>query len=341
MTRILSIDGGGVRGIIPSEILITLEKLLKKHSGRPNARIADYFDLIAGTSSGGILTAMYLCPAKDTSVRPRFSAEEVADIFINNCSLAFKRDIVHEVTSGLGLIGPKYSSKNIEKCFREYLGDTKLSELLRPCVITAYDIKERIAIFFNQISARKNNSRDFLVRDVVRATSSVPIYFPVANIRSLTNTCYALTDGGVFANNPALCAYAEAAKLEGGLDAKNIMILSIGTGSDNPHYIKGKIKNWGALRWAVPLIEILMSGVSQTVDYQLRVIFDSINKSNNYLRIQPNLNKTIFNNFQLDDASQSTINSLRKIGSDVANNSAKELDDFVKALVSQPVNNFA
>ena len=334
LTRILSIDGGGVRGIIPSQILITLEELFKKHSGRKNARIADYFDLIAGTSSGGILTAIYLCPDKSNGVRPKFSAEEVASIFEQNCSIAFSKEMIHGLTSVFGLTGPKYSAKNIERCFNHYLGDIKLSELLKPCVITAYDVKTFKAVLFNQVSARKGNSGDFFIRDVVRATSSVPVYFPVANIKSLSDTYYNLADGGIFANNPALCAYAESAKLQGGLDAKNVMILSIGTGGDKPHYIKGKIDNWGAVQWAIPLFETLISGVSQTVDYQLRVIFDSINKPYNYLRIQPNLNATIFNNFKLDDASKDTIKKLKKIGSDAANNCFNELDKFAKILVS-------
>lgn len=339
LIRILSLDGGGVRGIIPSEILITLEELFKKHSGRKNARIADYFDLIAGTSSGGILTAIYLCPDKSNGVRPRFSAEEAANIFEENCSVAFSKKMIHGLTSVFGLAGPRYSAKNIEKCFNYYLGDIKLSELLKPCVITAYDIKSCKAVIFNQVSARKDKSRDFFIRDVVRATSSVPVYFPVANIKSLSDTYYNLADGGIFANNPALCAYAESAKLKGGLDAKNIMILSIGTGGDKPHYVKGKINDWGAVKWAIPLFETLISGVSQTVDYQLRIIFDSINKPYNYLRIQPNLNTKIFNNFKLDDASKDTIKKLKKIGCDAANNYFKELDNFVKILVSQSGNN--
>jgi patatin-like phospholipase/acyl hydrolase len=340
LIRILSLDGGGVRGIIPSEILITLEELFKKHSGRKSARIADYFDLIAGTSSGGILTAMYLCPDKSNGVRPKFSAKEASSIFEENCSIAFSKKMLHGFTSVFGLTRPRYSAKNIEKCFNYYLGDIKLSELLKPCVITAYDVKNCKAVLFNQMSARKDKSRDFLIRDVVRATSSVPVYFPVANIKSLNGTYYDLADGGIFANNPALCAYAESAKLKGGVDAKNVIILSIGTGRDKPHYVKGKINNWGAIKWAIPLFEALISGVSQTVDYQLRIIFDSINKSYNYLRIQPNLNTKILNGYKLDDVSQATIKKLKQIGSDTVNDYFKELDNFAKVLVSQSVNNF-
>ncbi|MTM65685.1 phospholipase, partial [Turicibacter sanguinis] len=64
MIRVLSIDGGGIRGIIPAKLLIRLEELLKFYSGNQEAHISDYFDLIAGTSTGAILTSLYLCPER-------------------------------------------------------------------------------------------------------------------------------------------------------------------------------------------------------------------------------------------------------------------------------------
>ena len=78
-TRILSIDGGGIRGIIPGQILIALERRLKTLSGDPTARIGDYFDLVAGTSTGGILTCVYLTPHPEKPARPRFSADNSND----------------------------------------------------------------------------------------------------------------------------------------------------------------------------------------------------------------------------------------------------------------------
>lgn len=80
--RILSIDGGGIRGIIPGQILVMLENLLQKLTKKRNARIADYFDLIAGTSTGGILACAYLAPERG-SKRPRFSAQEAVDLYLD------------------------------------------------------------------------------------------------------------------------------------------------------------------------------------------------------------------------------------------------------------------
>ena len=331
--RILSIDGGGVRGIIPSEVLVTLEELLKKNSGRENARLVDYFDIIAGTSIGGILTAMYLCPDKNNYGRPMFSAQEVALILKSGAPLIFSNPLIYKLSSGFGLIGPKYSEKNIRDNFKEYLGDVKLSELLRPCLITAYDIEKRNAVFFNQMSARRNKEKDFFVSDVVRATSAAPIYFPAANIKSLTDTKYALIDGGVFANNPALCSYVEASKFKGGADINNMMVLSIGTGIDDFSYSFKKAKNWGAIKWAIPIIQIFMGGISETVDYQMKIMFDAVNKSSNYLRIQANLDKKIINSFKIDDCSKKNIDALTKIGKNLVNEYFNKLDSFARELI--------
>lgn len=89
-TRILSIDGGGIRGIIPGEVGVAIEeKTETKKSGNPEAKIADYFDLIAGTSAGGILTCLYLFPDPNNPSRPLWSAEEAVNFFHQKWSRCF------------------------------------------------------------------------------------------------------------------------------------------------------------------------------------------------------------------------------------------------------------
>jgi patatin-like phospholipase/acyl hydrolase len=146
---------------------------------------------------------------------------------------------------------------------------------------------------------------------------------------------YSLIDGGVFANNPALCAYAEASKLYGNPTIENMLILSLGTGSYQSEYKYEKVKNWGKIQWAVPLIKILMSGVSETVDYQLRVIYKSMNKQDNYLRIQPSLDRKDKSVYDMDNALPQNINLLKKIGADTANDYFTKLDSFARILVKQ------
>src|SRR5690242_5324708 len=87
--RILSIDGGGIRGLIPARILTVLEKKLQDAASDPTLRIGDCFDLIAGTSTGGILTCAYLVPEKGNPARPRYSAPDAVDLYLQNAAKIF------------------------------------------------------------------------------------------------------------------------------------------------------------------------------------------------------------------------------------------------------------
>ena len=135
--RILSIDGGGIRGIIPGQILVEFEKELKRRSGNDNTRIADCFDLIAGTSTGGILACIYLCPDPDNPSRPRFSAQEAVNLYLENGDEIFDIGLWHKITSLGGLADEKYPSDGLEDALEDYLGELRLSQLLKPCLITA------------------------------------------------------------------------------------------------------------------------------------------------------------------------------------------------------------
>lgn len=158
-TRILSIDGGGIRGIIPAQVVVSIESKLQQKSGNPDARIADYFDLIAGTSVGGILTCIYLCPDAQNSSRPRWSAQDAVNFLIKRGREIFKSSFWQKLRSLDGLIDEKYPSERLEQFFLENFKDCKLSELLKPCLISSYDIERRKAHFFDQIDAQKISSR--------------------------------------------------------------------------------------------------------------------------------------------------------------------------------------
>ena len=334
LTRILSIDGGGIRGIIPGQILIELENKLKKTDQNPDAKIADYFDFIAGTSTGGILTCIYLCPENDSSKRPRFSAKEAVDFYLERGDEIFDVSFWHKIQSGAGVIDEKYSADELEEALKDYLQELRLNQLIKPCLITAYDIKRRRAHFFTQHNA-KDKRHNFLMRDVTRATSAAPTYFEAARIKSLSNITYPLIDGGVFANNPALCAYAEARKLEFDESrkkptAKDMVILSLGTGKvEKPYYYK-EAKDWGLIEWIKPLIDIMMSGVSETVDYQLEQIFDAVGKPKQYVRINPTLGDA---SPELDNASMANLNALKEVGIESAENNDEELTNIAQLLI--------
>lgn len=333
-TRILSIDGGGIRGIIPGQVLVSLERKLKERTKNEDARIANYFDLIAGTSTGGILTCIYLCP--DLNGKPRFSAEEAVGLYIKRGGEIFETSLWQRISSGGGVLDEKYSAINLEKALREYFGDLKLSDLLKPCLIPAYDIKKRCAKFFTQHDAENDPMHDFYLRDVARATSAAPTYFEVNNVESLTGIFYPSIDGGVFANNPALCAYAEVReKFPNKPVAQDMAILSLGTGYPRKQqYDYSVAKDWGLIEWVKPLLDIIMSGVSETVDYQLSQIFKTIKnpQPNQYLRVNSEL---VDGSPEMDNASESNLRALAQDGTRLAEEVDQKLDSFVNLLVQE------
>jgi uncharacterized protein len=327
--RILSIDGGGIRGIIPGQVLIALEKRLKSLSGDPTARIGDYFDLIAGTSTGGILTCLYLCPDPDRPGRPRFSAEDAVALYLERGAKIFEIPIWHRIASAGGVADEKYPASGLEDAARDYVGELKLSELIRPCLVTAYDITRRRTFFFTQHDARRTDSRNFLVRDVARATSAAPTFFECARVTSVTGVSYPMIDGGIFANNPTLCAYAEARTM-GCPTAKDMSILSIGTGDSQKRYDYDSAKDWGALGWIRPVLDIMMSGVAETVDYQLRQMFRAVGAPERYLRIQAELRAE---HADMDNAEPENLAYLKELGIETAEVHAKRIETFASLLV--------
>ena len=179
----------GIRGILPGRVLVALEKKLQEKSdNNTEARIADYFDLMAGTSTGGILTCLYLCPDRDNSGRPKFSAEKAVRLYEKHGDEIFYASWLRNLWSFFGRREERYSAEALEYIFEGRLKNLKLSELLKPCLITAYDIERRKAHFFRQHRAKKGDKDNFWARDVARATSAAPSYFEPAKVKSLSNT---------------------------------------------------------------------------------------------------------------------------------------------------------
>lgn len=338
--KILSIDGGGIRGIMPGTILTYIEDQLQKKTGEPNVKIGEYFDFIAGTSTGGILSLVYLCPDKDGKFK--FSAKQALDIYLDRGDEIFDVTLGKKIGSLGGILDEKYHEFELEQALKDYLNEIKLSQALKPCLITSYDIRNRKAHFFTSADA-KEEIYDYYMKDVARATSAAPTYFEPSKVKSLYGTPHYLIDGGVFANNPTLCAYAEArtldfSKLLSNTEKPNrpaaneMFILSIGTGAEKEPYYYKEFKDAGAIKWIKPLIDIMMSGNSETVDYQLKQIYQTLNIDDckDYYRIQPDL--TTANN-QMDDASLPNLKALHNDGKSAIENMKQQIDEIVDKII--------
>jgi len=166
--KILSIDGGGIRGIIPAVILSHIEKGLQSRTGNPNTTLADYFDLIAGSSAGGILACYYLLPPASAQERhSRYFASEAIEVYANCGKEIFNRRFLR-----FGIVKEKYRVTGLEKVLNDCMSDVTLAQSRKNCIITAYDVTERKAVLFTSPEARKYDHRNYLMRDVARATSA-------------------------------------------------------------------------------------------------------------------------------------------------------------------------
>ncbi|UXP31644.1 patatin-like phospholipase family protein [Reichenbachiella agarivorans] len=308
LKRILSIDGGGIRGIIPGQIIVEIEKEFR-------IQVSDYFDLVAGTSTGGILACAYLCP-DGKSKKPKFSAEQVVDLYFDRGDEIFDIPTFHKIKTMGGILDEKYPADGIEDALKDYFGDVWLSNLLKPTVITSYDIKNRKGHFFYQHKAVADEY-NFKVKDVCRATSAAPTYFECEKVTSKSGEDYPLIDGGVFVNNPALVAYAEGRELfdinKRKAKAEDMKILSLGTGYTHKTYHYSKARNYGMAEWVQPIIDIMMSGSAEVADYQLRKIYDTTPQPKQYLRLDGDLKGSSVDP-EMDCATHQNMKALKEYG---------------------------
>lgn len=337
--RILSLDGGGIRGIITCVILKYIEEQIQKID-HPDAKLGDYFDLVAGSSTGGLLTSILLFPNK--SNKAHFSVQAALDLYAKKGDSIFDVSFWESIINPFGWFSEKISEKNLEKQLDEVFGNLELKKLIKPCLITSYDINQRKAKFFCSHEAQ-NPLENFYVKDVCRATSAAPTYFEPSKIKSHYGQEFTLIDGGVYANNPALCAYAEARKIAFSKiltnpekkdypDINDMMIVSVGTGEVLKSYNYEKFSNAGKIKWIAPLIDILLSSNAETVNYHLSKMYETLGPRNqkNYYRLMPQLRNA---SPEMDDTSKENIFELIQAGMYYVDNNREKLNEIAKKLV--------
>jgi patatin-like phospholipase/acyl hydrolase len=272
--RVLAIDGGGIRGLIPALVLAEIER-------RTGRRIATLVDLLAGTSTGGILACALAKPDP-------LPAAEIAGIYEQEGPRIFDRTLLKTITSADGNLDERYDDKGLMAALRRYLGDAKLGDATVPILITAYDIEARQAIVL-----RRAADAAVTMVEAARATSAAPTYFEPVRVAGR-----ALIDGGVFAINPAMTAYAEVA------DEPVDVLASVGTGEHTRRLALDDVKGWGRLEWAEPIIDVVFDGSADAVDDQLARL-----AGDRYVRLQTRLDEA---SDDLDDASASNLAALRR-----------------------------
>jgi predicted acylesterase/phospholipase RssA len=246
--RILSIDGGGIRGLIPALVLAEIER----RCGRPAGEL---FDLVAGTSTGAIIACALTRPEP-------LPAERIARIYVEEGPEIFSRSLLKRIASVDGYLDERYGSEGLLRSLRRHLGEHRLADARPAILLTAYDLERRNALLLRR-------SDDMSMVDAAHGSSAAPSYFEPARVGELT-----LVDGGVFATNPAMCAYADA-----GSDVE--LLVSLGCGEHTRVLPFEQVKDWGRLEWIRPALDIVFDGTADAVDFQLAALMGA-----GYMRFQ-------------------------------------------------------
>ncbi|MGB7340922.1 MAG: patatin-like phospholipase family protein [Phototrophicaceae bacterium] len=319
--KILSVDGGGIRGIIPAIILAEIER----RSGQP---IVALFDLVAGSSTGAILAMGLNVP--DEQYNPRFTAEEMARLYETEGATIFSRSMWRTMQSLNNITTVKYPATGIDSVLDYCFGDLNLSDSLGNVLITSYEIQRRQPWFFRSSKARHATTCDFKMHDVVRASTAAPTYFEPAQIfHPDAESYFALIDGAMQANNPALCAYVEAR--DKNPHTHDFMMLSLGTGDTKEPIDFEEARTWGLAGWSQHLLDIVFDAMSSSVDYQIRRLLPICRDGHqHYYRFQTRLDGA---SDDLDNVTVKNIDHLKQLGYDLVEAHDEELDRIVDLLL--------
>lgn len=296
--HILSLDGGGIRGVMSAVILQEVERQIKKPLNK-------HFNLIAGTSTGSILAAAIASGLKSQDII-RLYQEDGPKIFPYQSLFSPQR---LGLVLRYGLSAPKFSDKGLIKVLQDKFGTTKLSDVgdLPQLLIVAYDTIGREPIVFKSWR-RDADYFNVPLWEACVCSASAPAYFPAHLLKAESRT-YSMIDGGVGASNPSACAVAEAIRL--GYPIKDISMLSIGTGDSATPIVWKKARGWGLSQWVWKgrLIDVLFDASAKIHHYVSLQVLSSLESQNErrpgYLRLQPTIT-----NDQIDDASPENIAKL-------------------------------
>lgn len=291
LRTLLSVDGGGMRGLIPALWLARIEALL---AAAPGQSLVRHFDLLAGNSTG----ALVVC-----SLAAGLAPAQLAQLY---------RDAGRMIFTGAGsrrpkpdLSAPAFDPTGLERVLRRLFGDLRLGALSPPVLLLAYDTIGRRAVVFKSFLPEH---RDLPVWEVCRASTAAPTYFP-AHLMRIDGQDLALIDGGVVANNPALCAVAEALRRDPGpVSVRDLLLLSLGTGRRHEPIAADQARGWGARDWAQPILDVVFGGSGDANHYIASYLLGA-----DYFRMQTDLECGFG---ALEDASGQTMARLERLAMD-------------------------
>jgi patatin-like phospholipase/acyl hydrolase len=331
--RVLSIDGGGIRGIIPLKILAYIEQ----KTGKP---IHQLFNSIGGTSTGGII-ALGLNTYKP-GTKEVYTVKELMEFYTRDAHELFS----YRWESFGGWLLSSYRAKNIEKYLQDKFGkNTLLAELptTGDCDVRvySYDLKHNQPFEFTN---QDRHSRH-LVWQAARATSAAPTFFPAFNFQDPDEenpgkeNPRVLIDGGVFINNPALNLLLEARKIRPHIKQQSQLLVSIGTGDFSPY--KKPLESSGKLGWAGSIFGVTSTATSSEAHEQLKELLNEFDPRVPYDEQElEELTKTRYYRFQkqfdkdvpMDGISKKQIKRLEQLGDELVKQEKDKLDKLCATL---------
>jgi patatin-like phospholipase/acyl hydrolase len=302
--RVLSIDGGGIRGIIPAMVIASIEKKM----GKPAREL---FDLMVGTSTGGILALGLSRPGSGRQAQ--FSARRVVKLYEEQGDKIFEYSLWRKLRTVGGILEESYSHEVLEGILGKYFAGATLGDCEVPTMVTSYDIQNRRTVFLKSWHA---DHQPVLCRDAARATSAAPTYFEPKPLDTGDVTSV-LIDGGIFMNSPSVSAYAEARKL---FPEDPIAVLSLGTGELTRPIAFEAARTWGSALWVMSLLDCMFDGVSKAADHQMQLFLGE-----RYQRLQATLETA---SDDMDDASEENVRNLKYTARELIKANASVLERF-------------
>ncbi|KAG8380465.1 hypothetical protein BUALT_Bualt06G0018200 [Buddleja alternifolia] len=300
---ILSVDGGGMRSIISGKALSYLETALKNKSGNPNASIADYFDVAAGSGVGGIFTSMLF--ASNDQERPIFHADDTWKFLAAEGKKFYRPEKTRKPKGKFfkrifGKSDGVSTSTGLEKAMKDAFKDEKtgrsltLKDTLKPVLIPCYDLSSTAPFLFSRADALETDSYDFNLWEVCLATSAEPGVSNPVCMRSVDGSTRCVgVDGGLAMNNPTAAAITHVLHNKQEFPfvrgVEDILVLSLGAGGQllEGSFDYEQVKKWRAEDWARPLARISGDGSAELVDHAVAMAFGP-SRGSNYVRIQAN-----------------------------------------------------
>jgi patatin-like phospholipase/acyl hydrolase len=357
--KILSLDGGGIKGIIPCKVLMYIERKTGK-------KISSLFNMLAGTSTGGIIALGLTKPKKQQSEQTAYTAEDMLNLYVKHGKDIFsKRE--NDLKSWLGAIIEKglfdksFDVANFEELLKEKFGDTRLKESLADVLVTTYEPQIEKPFYYSSRLAKEREDENEMLRIIARSTSAAPTFFKPAKA-TYQNKEMAFVDGGVFANNPSVLAYGEAKEIwkktqktitvtvppgvndlsktitaEVAPDDHDLpfFMLSLGCGHHPAAIDLSGAGSWRTNQWIKPLLtNVFMQSVSESTHYTMQYLMpDFVDGTKRYIRLDDiNLKQQ---NSEMDNTSAKNIGQLVDIADNYIASHQQQLDEICRILMNK------